>query len=87
MLDVNNRRGKWINTLHDFSFKMIHKARSKHTNVDALNRNMVDVVEEEDEIQDCKLLQLNRNLMKLFGHVYGVQEWEGYCNIWEVTAY
>lgn len=63
MLDVNSKKGKWINTLHDFSFKIIHKAISEHTNVDALNRNMVDVVKEEDEmwdkIQDFKLLQLN----------------------------
>jgi hypothetical protein len=62
MLDVNNRMGKWIDTLHDFNFKIIHKVRSKHTNVDALNRNMVDVVEEDemwDEIQDYKILQVN----------------------------
>jgi hypothetical protein len=63
MLDINNKMGKWIDTLHDFNFKIIHKIRSKHTNVDALNRNMVDVVEEEDEtwdeIQDYKVLHVN----------------------------
>jgi hypothetical protein len=38
------RGGRWINTLHDFSFKMIHRTRSKYTNVDALSRNPMDVV-------------------------------------------
>jgi hypothetical protein len=59
--DAYKRRGKWINTLQDFNFKIIHRTRSKHTNVDALSRNLVDVVEPyEDlmnEIQDCKMLQ------------------------------
>jgi hypothetical protein len=55
------RKGRWINTLQDFSFKIVHRARSKHTNVDALNRNLVNVIEADedlvDEIQDYKMLQ------------------------------
>jgi hypothetical protein len=55
------RRCRWINTLQDFSFKMIHRARSKYTNVDVLSRNHVDATEPDEdlvnEIQDYKLLQ------------------------------
>jgi len=62
--NVYGKKCKWINTLQDFSFKIVHKARSKHTNVDALSRNLIDVTEKEDEmqdeIQDCKLLQVGK---------------------------
>jgi hypothetical protein len=55
------RRGRWINTLHDFRFKMIHRTWFKYTNVDVLSRNLMVVAKlDEDvvnEIQDCKLLQ------------------------------
>jgi hypothetical protein len=53
------RRGEWINTLQDFSFKVIHRIGSMHTNVDVLSRNPMDVAEVDmvDEIQDFKLLQ------------------------------
>jgi hypothetical protein len=61
----------WINTLHDFSLKIIHRIRSKHTNVDALNKNLVDVVELNknlvNEIQDYKMLQYIRNKGKPYG--------------------
>jgi hypothetical protein len=53
-------RGRWINTLQDFCFNIIHRAGSKHTNVDVLSRNHVNVAKlDEDlvnEIQDCKML-------------------------------
>jgi hypothetical protein len=55
------RKGKWINRLQDFSFKMIHRASSKHTNVDALYKNLVDGIELDEDlvngIQNCKVLQ------------------------------
>ncbi len=58
--NVYGRKGKWINTLQDFKFKIVHLARSWHTNMDALNHNLVDAVEIDedlgDEIQDCKIL-------------------------------
>ncbi len=54
-------KGRWITMLQDFNFKIIHWLRSKHSNVDALNRNLVSNAEfHEDffkEIQDIKLLQ------------------------------
>ncbi len=46
------RRGRWINTLHDFSFKIIHHDGSKHTNVDALSRNLVDVAKEDEDLRN-----------------------------------
>jgi len=52
--------GRCINILQDFNFKIVHWARSKHTNVDALSQNLLGVVEEDEEmweIQDCRLLQ------------------------------
>jgi len=61
----------WINTLHDFSLKIIHRIRSKHTNVDALNKTLVDVVELNknlvNEIQDCKMLQYIQKKGKPYG--------------------
>lgn len=63
-----NRRGKWINTLQDFSFKIVHRVGAKQINIDALSCNPVDVVDEwEDlieEFQDCKLVGLNSTLAK-----------------------
>jgi hypothetical protein len=52
--------------LQDFSFKIVHRARSRHTNVDALNRNLINVIKvDEDlvnEIQDYNLLQAIQQL-------------------------
>ncbi len=64
MFNVYGKNDKWINTLQDFNFKIVHKVKSKHTNFDALSRNLIDVVKKEDEmqdeIQDCKLLQVGK---------------------------
>jgi hypothetical protein len=52
------KKGRWINTLQDFNFKIIHCDGCKHTNVDALSRNPVDVAKEDEdsrnEIQDYR---------------------------------
>jgi hypothetical protein len=37
--DAHGRRGRWIDMLHDFSFKILHWPGMKHTNVDALSWN------------------------------------------------
>jgi len=54
--DANGRRGRWVDMLQDFSFKIIHRPRLKHTNVDALSRNPVGLAADDDdfgeEIQD-----------------------------------
>jgi hypothetical protein len=51
--NVYSRMGRWIDTLQDFSFKIVHRTRAKHTNVDALSRNTIDEWEDIiEEIQD-----------------------------------
>jgi hypothetical protein len=42
----------WINTLQDFNFKIVHKARFRHTNVDELSRNLIDVIEANEYLID-----------------------------------
>ncbi len=55
------QKGHWIDMLQDFNFKILHWPRSKHSNVDALNCNLIGNAKfHEDfskEIQDIKLLQ------------------------------
>jgi hypothetical protein len=54
--DAYGRRGRWINMLQDFSFKIQHRPSMKHTNVDALSQNPVGATANDDdfgcEIQD-----------------------------------
>jgi hypothetical protein len=61
MLDAYRKRRKWINMVHDFNFKIMHRARSKRTNVNALSKILVGYVNEdgnfEKEIQDCEWMQ------------------------------
>jgi hypothetical protein len=42
------RRGRWINMLHDFNFKIVHHPGSKHTNANVLHRNPMDGVDDDD---------------------------------------
>ncbi len=54
--DAHGRRGRWIDMLQDFSFKIVHRLGLRHTNVDALSRNPTGPAKEDDdfceEIQD-----------------------------------
>jgi hypothetical protein len=53
--DAYGRRGRWIDILQDFSFKIQHRPCVKHTNVDALSRNPIGAADDNDfgcEIQD-----------------------------------
>ncbi len=54
--DAHGRRGRWVDMLQDFSFKIIHRPGFRHTNVDALSRNPVRPATDDDdfseEIQD-----------------------------------
>jgi hypothetical protein len=43
-------KGRWINLFHDFNFNLVHRARSKYPNVDALNKNPLWCVEEEEDL-------------------------------------
>lgn len=48
---LNVYKGKWINMLQNFNFKIMHRTRSKHGNVNALSTNLVDSLDEEKEFQ------------------------------------
>ncbi len=54
--DAHGRRGRWVDMLQNFSFKIVHRPGLKHTNVDALSRNPVGPATNDDgineEIQD-----------------------------------
>jgi len=54
--DANGRKGRWVDMLQDFSFKIIHRPGLRHTNVDALSRNPVGLAADDndygEEIQD-----------------------------------
>jgi hypothetical protein len=59
--NAHGRRGRWIDMLQDFSFKILHRPGLKHTNVDALSRNPVGQATDDDdfneEIQDIGTIQ------------------------------
>ncbi len=88
--DAYGKKGRWINTLQDFSFKIIHKARSKQTNVDALSTNFVDIVEpNEDLVDEIKITKCCNTFEKqgrLYGQVGIVLKWVCCCSSWEVKA-
>jgi len=49
VLNAYGRRGRWIAMLQDFQFKIIHRARSIHLSIDALSRNLVGFLEEDED--------------------------------------
>ncbi len=82
--DAHGRRGRWIDMLQDFSFKILHRPGLKHTNVDALSRNPVGEATDDDdfseEIQDIGTKQ--DDSIDTTGGVFSVQygkesEWFG----------
>ncbi len=54
--DAHGRRGRWIDLLQDYNFKIVHRPGARHANADALSRNPVgQALDDEDfqqEIQD-----------------------------------
>jgi hypothetical protein len=46
--DAHGRRGRWIDMLQDFSFKIVHRPGLKHANADALSRNPVGQAADDD---------------------------------------
>ncbi len=54
--DAHGRRGRWIDMLQDFSFKIVHRPGLRHGNADVLSRNPVGEAMDDDdfsrEIQD-----------------------------------
>jgi len=84
VFDAHGRRGKWIDMLQDFSFKIVHRPGLRHINVDALSRNPVGPTMEDDdfceEIQDIGNAQTNTHLEEgklLFVQTGTKMEWLG----------
>ncbi len=63
MSDAHGKKGRWINILQDFNFKILHRPKLKHTNVDFLSRNPVGQATDDDDfsekIQDIESVQVN----------------------------
>jgi hypothetical protein len=52
---VSNAHGKtsrWIDMLHDFNFKILHRPGLKHTNVDVLSKNLVGQAMDDDDFSE-----------------------------------
>jgi hypothetical protein len=73
--DAHGRRGRWIDMLQDFSFKILHRPSLKHTNVDALSRNPVGQATDDDdfseEIQDIGTVQDDST--ETIGRIFSIQ--------------
>jgi len=52
VLDAHGKKGRWIDMLQDFSFKILHRLGLKHTNVDALSRNLVGPAIDDDNFSE-----------------------------------
>ncbi len=53
--NAHGRRGRWIDLLQDFIFRIVHRPGVRHTNVDALSRNPVGMAVEDDDF--CEVVQ------------------------------
>ncbi len=49
--DAHGRRGRWIDMLQDFDFKIVHRARLKHANADALSRNPMEQAADDEDFR------------------------------------
>ncbi len=49
---AHGRRGRWVGMLQDFSFKIVHRSRLRHTNVDALSRNPVGSTADDEDFSE-----------------------------------
>jgi hypothetical protein len=76
--DAHGRRGRWIDMLQDFSFKIVHRPGMRHTNVDALSRNPVGKAADDDnfseEVQDIGTKQ--DESVEMIGGVFFVRHGE-----------
>jgi hypothetical protein len=50
--DAHGRRGRWIDMLQDFDFKIVHRAGLKHANADALSRNPVEQAADDEDFRE-----------------------------------
>jgi hypothetical protein len=83
--NANGRRGRWIDMLQDFSFKILHKPGLKHGNIDALSRNPVGQATNDDdfseEIRDVGTVQTNviESAGTVFSALHGkTSDWLGF---------
>jgi hypothetical protein len=83
--DANGRRGRWIDMLQDFSFKILHKPGMRHGNADALSRNPVGQATNDDdfseEVQDVETIldDPTEATESMFSVQYGQDsEWFGF---------
>ncbi len=49
--DAHGKRGRWIDLLQDYSFKIVHRPGMKHANADALSRNPVGRAMDDEDFQ------------------------------------
>jgi hypothetical protein len=82
--DAHGRRGRWIDLLQDYIFKIVHRPGMRHLNADALSRNPVGkAMDDEDfqqEIQDDPHTQpeVAETIEKVLAIRYGQHmEWLG----------
>jgi hypothetical protein len=52
MLDAHGKKGRWIDMLPDFNFKILHRPGLKHTNVDALSKNPAGQARNDDDFSE-----------------------------------
>jgi len=85
MSDANGRRGRWIDMLQDFNFKILHRPGMRHGNADALSRNPVGRATDDDdfseEVQDVETIpdDPSEATESMFSVQYGQDsEWFGF---------
>jgi hypothetical protein len=59
VFNAYGQRGRGIDMLQNFNFKILHRHASKHSNVDTLSRSPISRVESDEnfleEIQDIRM--------------------------------
>jgi hypothetical protein len=48
VFDAYGQRGRWIDMLQDFNFKILYRSRFKHMNANVLSRNLVNKAKEDE---------------------------------------
>jgi hypothetical protein len=50
--NAHGRKGRWIDMLQYFSFKIVHQPGLRHMNVDALSRNLTRPAMDDDDFNE-----------------------------------
>lgn len=67
VFDAYGQRGRWIDMLQDFNFKILHRSRFKHMNANVFNKNVVNKAK-EDENSPKKSKKLDYCGKWVYGH-------------------